>query len=749
MKLKNVILSLTCVLLILSLAISARGGTITVPTDNATLQEAINAANPGDVIVVLGTGTPYAENLLVNKTVTLIGQDTGSGLPVIDGGGGKAINITSESVHISYFVIENASSGINASTNSNIIEHNRIDSGNGSGIYIKEASSNRINDNIITSEEVGIFLDNYAMHDAKHQLQNNTIVSNHKSIILYDSYNNTISNNTLTSGADTAIMVFNADGNKLLNNLVLDSAYGIYLNGAFGGATVSRNTIQNSSYSGMYINNSYNVVVSDNLIADSGDKGIYLTRSSYIEIYQNTFSGNLYGIDIVGTGGSGNVIYLNDFANTQNAYTTYSLFQRWNTSNVEYSFNGSFHTGYLGNYWNNYAGSDGDFDGIGDTAQSIPVTAQDPHPLMESAKNYTLVPLEANLIVKKDATPDPASVGDPVTWTINVTNTGPFTAVNTRVTDEIAGLVNGTILSTDPVPASVTAENFTWNFPALDVGETMTITLVVNFSTAGQKLNRVTGTSDIPDPDPGDNLCDDTISINKRPPAPTPTPTPTPRREGGGGQSFLAFSGQGSPPTSNEAKVLMETRISAADERGRLILPKDVTASDADGKRIREIAISPIASNKTPEESSGIFRFSGYAYECTPSGAIFDPSIIITFTLTEDAWNSLSGGEFVIRWWDEDADEWVSLPTKTDPETLTVSAEVHHFTIFALFVKAGIEPVSSSSETGAVAVTPAPEPAVLEETREIPRTTPAKETPLLFAPVLALGMLPVLLRRKR
>lgn len=52
---------------------SADPTTIRVPDDYPTIQEAINAASPGDTIQV-AAGT-YYERVTVNKTVTLIGED--------------------------------------------------------------------------------------------------------------------------------------------------------------------------------------------------------------------------------------------------------------------------------------------------------------------------------------------------------------------------------------------------------------------------------------------------------------------------------------------------------------------------------------------------------------------------------------------------------------------------------------------------------------------------------------------------
>ncbi len=54
-------------------AVEAAANTIYVPDDYPTIQQAINAALDGDSIFV-HNGT-YSENIVVNKTVTLIGEN--------------------------------------------------------------------------------------------------------------------------------------------------------------------------------------------------------------------------------------------------------------------------------------------------------------------------------------------------------------------------------------------------------------------------------------------------------------------------------------------------------------------------------------------------------------------------------------------------------------------------------------------------------------------------------------------------
>jgi parallel beta-helix repeat protein len=74
-----------------------------VPTDYPTIQAALDAANDGDTIYVKA-GT-YHENVVVNKTISLIGEDPNT--TVIDGipAGGTLVSVTRNNVTISGFTI--------------------------------------------------------------------------------------------------------------------------------------------------------------------------------------------------------------------------------------------------------------------------------------------------------------------------------------------------------------------------------------------------------------------------------------------------------------------------------------------------------------------------------------------------------------------------------------------------------------------------------------------------------------------
>ncbi|HEY9245540.1 MAG TPA: hypothetical protein VIO11_01710 [Candidatus Methanoperedens sp.] len=78
-----------------------------------TIQEAIDYANEGDVIYVR-SGT-YRENLVINKPLTLIGENNNS--TIIDGGyKGDAVHVKANNVRLSGFKIINGRSRLYSTT---------------------------------------------------------------------------------------------------------------------------------------------------------------------------------------------------------------------------------------------------------------------------------------------------------------------------------------------------------------------------------------------------------------------------------------------------------------------------------------------------------------------------------------------------------------------------------------------------------------------------------------------------------
>jgi len=112
--------------------------------------------------------------------------------------------------------------------------------------------------------------------------------------------------------------------------------------------------------------------------------GIHLYDSSNNSITGNNACNNRYGIYLGHS--SNNKIYFNNFIN--NIYNLHSSKSTniWNSPlEITYTYDGTTYKSYLGNYWDDYEGTDTDANGIGDTHYSI-----DSYPLMKPFENYIL-----------------------------------------------------------------------------------------------------------------------------------------------------------------------------------------------------------------------------------------------------------------------------------------------------------------------------------------------------------------------
>jgi pectin methylesterase-like acyl-CoA thioesterase len=95
-----IIVTFLTVLTVMNFQLSEASNVVTVPDDYQTIGAAINHANQGDTIVVK-QGT-YAENLFVNKQITLQGED--SKTTIIKGQGGpnkpSVLTLTADGIRI-------------------------------------------------------------------------------------------------------------------------------------------------------------------------------------------------------------------------------------------------------------------------------------------------------------------------------------------------------------------------------------------------------------------------------------------------------------------------------------------------------------------------------------------------------------------------------------------------------------------------------------------------------------------------
>jgi parallel beta-helix repeat protein len=196
------------------------------PNNYKTIQEAINNASSGDTIFVC-KGI-YTENIVINKSITLIGEDRES--TIIDGRStGNVVSIKASNVTIKGFTIKNSDSfvgcGIFVERFGDIVISNNKIKNNGIGIQIVSSSENQIYENIISANRVGIRLFFYSSGNA---IYRNTITANSYGIDFYSSIDNVIYENIISSN-NLGIYNTNSYNNNFYHNNFVDNSRNVYV----------------------------------------------------------------------------------------------------------------------------------------------------------------------------------------------------------------------------------------------------------------------------------------------------------------------------------------------------------------------------------------------------------------------------------------------------------------------------------------------------------------------------------------
>jgi parallel beta-helix repeat protein len=305
---------------------SSESNTITVPDDYEKIQEAVDAANSGDTIVVKA-GTYNEDWVSIDKSVSLVGDNQKS---LVYYHSALGFIVTANNVRITGFTVMSS------------------EAMQGYGVSISNSSDCIIENNLIENNCVGISI--YGS-SSDNTISENTLKNNERSIELIDSLGNTISDNNITGALVSGISLDSSSGNTVSGNRIsdLEDGMGALMLWKSSNSVISRNLLFGGNP--MLMINCSNNVLSENFVIDSE-----------------------YGI-VVGLS-SNNRIYSNYFINVTELVMDTDISAGVPSEN-------SWDNGAEGNYWCDYAGADADGDGIGESPYVLYENNQDNYPLMD------------------------------------------------------------------------------------------------------------------------------------------------------------------------------------------------------------------------------------------------------------------------------------------------------------------------------------------------------------------------------
>jgi len=229
------------------------------PNNYTWIQDAINDSSNGDTVFVFNHSSPYKENLIVNKTIRLIGENKES--TIIDGNGkGDVVLILSDNVNISGFTIRNGGlifpdGGINVRANHTTINGNNMIN-NFYGVVLFYSDYNKIFDNnVIDNNQCGIYLETCSYNN----ITNNYIDGQpYNGIGLWNSSNNNyMSKNTIINNEYTGIRMLWTANNTVIKNTITHNSVGIRVEYSPNTLVSKNNFIKNKGLEAYFVGNTF------------------------------------------------------------------------------------------------------------------------------------------------------------------------------------------------------------------------------------------------------------------------------------------------------------------------------------------------------------------------------------------------------------------------------------------------------------------------------------------------------------
>ena len=214
------------------------------PGNYTKIQDAVDNASNGDTVFVFDDSSPYAENIVINTSLSLIGEKKET--TIING----STNGSNPDMNLSFGIMVNAD---NVLVKGFTIQGCNL---SGMGLFSK---NNSILENIFSDNEYGV------MTGSGNTISSNLFIRNNLGIYIGNGSNNIFGNVISHNWIGVGVVLSKND--NISNNVISENGNGVYISGSY-------NTM-------LYRNNiSYNT------------EGVYTWVTSDDKILQNNFIGN-------------------------------------------------------------------------------------------------------------------------------------------------------------------------------------------------------------------------------------------------------------------------------------------------------------------------------------------------------------------------------------------------------------------------------------------------------------------------
>jgi len=219
------------------------------PGNYTKIQNAIDNASGGDTIFVYDDSSPYIENIQINKSLTLVGEEKNSTKIEAENLSLDIVKITTSNVAINNFTVQLSNATCILILNSDV----------------------QITDIVIAD---------CIVRDTRHGV---------------DAENSTLNIKRSIVEKNIRGILFKSGSGSIVENIVKNNTFGIWFISSSG--HIEQNIVQYNGWAGITVTYSKeNLIIGNNDIRSNDVYGIWIVYVSGITIVNNNIQGNLYGI---------------------------------------------------------------------------------------------------------------------------------------------------------------------------------------------------------------------------------------------------------------------------------------------------------------------------------------------------------------------------------------------------------------------------------------------------------------------